>query len=279
MILLICSSVMSVTFADAQSKIKGNRDVRTEQTTVTDFNTISIANEFEVLLIKSSLPSVTIEADSNLHDAIDFQVNDSILNFQVTKDIRRSKALKVIIRYNNLLNKLVIGGDVDVEAENTIELPKFNLTLNDDAKIDANIMTDIFNLKNNNDSTLKLFTNCILKVESKSATLDLRKRSNNIIDINTENLKIKTHDNADLDIEGFTYKLDLFSTNSSTIEGNTLLTNVSAIATAEKAKVDINVSETVNIDASGSSEINLYGEPKIVIDNFTNEASINKKEN
>jgi len=279
MMLLICILVMSVPFADAQSKIKGNRNVKTEQTSLTNFNTISIANEFEVLLIKSSNPSVTLEADSNLHDEINFQVNDSVLNFQVTKDIKRSKALKVIIRYNDLLNTLVIGGNVDVEAENSIQLPKLNLTLNDDAKIDADIVTDAFNLKNNNDSSLKLFTNCILKVESKSATLDLRKKSNNIIDINTENLKIKTHDNADLDIEGFAYNLDLFSTNSSTIDGETLLTNVSTITTAEKTEVDINVSETVKIDASGSSIINLYGESKIIINNFTNEASIHKKEN
>lgn len=268
----------SNTIIHAQSKIKGNRDVISEQIDVADFSTISIENDFEVLLVKSTVPSVTLEADSNLHDAINFQVNDSVLNFRVTKDIRRSKALKLIIRYSDILNTLVLAGSVDVEADNTIKLPRLNITLNDDARIDAEIDADVFTLKNNNNPGLTLSTNCVLEIESKSATLDLRNKSNNIIDINTEKLKIKTHDNTDLDIEGFAYNLDLFSTNSSTINGKDLLTNVTSIVTAEKSEIEVNVSETVKIDASGSSIINLYGSSKIMIDQMQNNATLKKNE-
>lgn len=262
----------------AQSKIKGDREVRTKQTSVSEFNTLDIGNEFEVVLIKAPSPSVTMEADSNLHNVVNFQVNDSVLNFQVTKNITRSKKFKVVIRYTESLKSIILNGDVDVENENTIELPELNLTLNDDAKIEAEIVTDQFLFQNNNDSSLKLFTNCILKVESKSATIDIRENSNNIVDINTENLKITSSDSAELNIEGFAYNLDLSSTNSSSVKGENLLTNVTKLVTSEKADVEINVTETVNIDASGSSTIELYGEPKIVIDNLTNEATLFKKE-
>jgi hypothetical protein len=263
---------------DAQSKIKGNREVKSEQTGVPAFNALSIADEFDVVLIKSSYPAVTLEADSNLHSAVNFSVSDSILNFQLTKNIKRFKELKVMIRYTNKLKTITLSGDVDVEAENTIELPALNLTLNDDAKLEADIVADEFNFQNNNDSSLKLFTNLVLKVESKTATLNLRENSNNIMDINTENLNINTFDNAELNIEGFAYYLELFSTNSSSVKGENLLTNVTKLAISEKADVEINVTETLNIDASGSSTIELYGEPKIQINNFINEASISKKE-
>lgn len=262
----------------SQSKIKGNRDVKIEQVSVTAFKSISVGNELDVELTKSSNPSVTLQADSNLHSIIKFEVKDSVLNFEITKNVTRSKKFKVIIRYTDDLRSIVLNGDVDVESENTIELPEFSLTLNDDAKIDADILADKFVFQNNNDSNLKLFTNCVLKVESKSAFIEVKKNSNNIIDINTENLNITAHDNADLNIEGFTYNLELSALNSSSVNGENLLTNVTKINTTEKSDVAINVSESVTINAKGTSKIELYGEPKIVIDNFTNEAIIAKKE-
>jgi hypothetical protein len=263
---------------DAQSKIKGNREVKVEKTGVPAFNAITIEDEFEVELIKSPYPSVTLEADSNLHSAVIFEVTDSILNFQVTKNITRKKELKVLIRYTDKLNTITLGGDVDVEAENTIELPGLNLTLNDDAKMEADIITNEFNFQNNNNSSLKLFTNLILKVECKSATLNLRNNSNNILDINTEDLSINTFDNAELNVEGFAYNLELNTTSSSNVKGKNLLTNVTRLVTSEKSEVEINVTESLNINASGSSKIELYGEPKIEIDSFINEALISKKE-
>jgi len=277
--LFVCIIILtSFSFMDAQSKIKGNREVKSEQTDVPAFKALSIADEFDVVLIKSINPSVTLEADSNLHSAVNFSVNDSILNFQLTKNITRFKELKVLIRYTDKLKKITLSGDVNVEAENTIELSTLDLTMNDDAKFEADLVTDEFNFYNNNDSSLKLFTNLILKVESKTATLNLKENSNNIIDINTENLNINTFDDAELNIEGFAYNLELVSSNSSSVQGKNLLTNVTKLVTSEKADVEINVTETLHIDASGSSTIELYGEPKIQIDNFINEAIISKKE-
>lgn len=262
----------------AQSKIKGNRDVKTEQSNVTAFKTISIANEFEVVFVKSAYHSVTIEADSNLHSAINFQVSDSVLNFQVTKNIRRYKELKVIIRYTDVLKTVVLGGDVDAEAENTIELPELNLILNDDAKINASILSDKFSYQNNNDSSLKLFTTSDLKVESKSAHIDLKESSNSDLEINTEELHVTMHDNAILNVEGFAYNMELSTTGTSSFNGKDLLTNKTKILSSEKSNIKINVTESVNIDASGSSKIELYGESKITIDQMLNKATLQKNE-
>lgn len=262
----------------AQSKVKGNRDVRTEQTDVPEFKTLSIGDDLEVILIKSTFPSVTLEADSNLLPVIKYQVNDSILSFQVTKRVTSSKEFKVIIRYTDTLGSIILNGDVSVETQNTLEVPEISLTLNDDSKIEADIITDKFSLQNNNSSGLKLTTNCKLKVESKTAFIDLKENSNNIIDLNAEDVHISTHDNADLKIEGFTYKLEVTSSNSSKVEAKNMITNITKIKALDKSFVEINVSENLNIDASGSSTIEVYGEQKITIDNFSEKASIIKKE-
>jgi hypothetical protein len=278
-VLLMCLFIfLSTSVFYAQSKIKGNRDVKTEQTDVAPFKAISIGDDLEVILIKSTYPSVTLEADSNLLSVIQYQVNDSILNFQVTKRVTSSREFKVLIRYTDVLNSIILNGDVDVETENTLDLPELSLTLNDDAKIEASIIADKFSLQNNNDSSLKFSTNCILKVETKSAFIDLKNNSNNILDINAEELHITTHDNSEINIEGYAYSLELTSTNSSRVKGKNFLTNIATINVSEKSDVEINVTETVSIDASGSSIIELYGEPKVTIDNFTNQATLNKKE-
>lgn len=262
---------------NAQSKIKGNRDVKTEQTDVPAFKTLSIGDDLEVVLIKSTYPSVTLEADSNLLSVIKYQVNDSILNFQVTKRVTSSKEFKVLVRYTDALSSIILNGDVEVETENTIDVPELSLTLNDDAKIKADIISDKFSLQNNNDSGLKLTTNCKLKIKSKTAFIELKENSNNILDLNAEDLHITAHDNSKLNIEGFTYKLELKTDNSSNVKAKNLITNITKIKVAEKSFVEVNVSESINIDASGSSTVELYGEPKIFIDNFADKASISKK--
>lgn len=272
-----CLVFLSHSILFSQSKVKGNRTVKIEQTEVEDFKTIIVGNTLDVVLIKSTYPSVTIEADSNLIPVINFQVTDSTLNFKVNKKVTRFKEFKAIIRYTEELSSIVLNGDADVETENTIQLDELNLTLNDDAKIKASIITYNFTLKNNNDSSLKLSTNCVLKVETKTANIELKNSSNNKVDINTENLVITAQDSAELDIEGFSYNMEVNAANSSAVYAQDLLTNITNIKASDKAEIEVNVTETLNIHATGSSKIELYGEPKITIDKFTDLTSINKK--
>ncbi len=262
----------------SQAKIKGNKDVKTEQTTIEAFNKLSIGNELEVVLIKAPTPSVTIEADSNLHPVINFQVSDSTLNFQVNKIMKGAKEFKAIIRYTDHLNTIILNGSVDVEAESNLQLKKLDLILNDDARIDASIVSEQFRLENNNDTSLKLKTNCILNIESKIAKLELKSNSNNSIEINAEELEIMTSDKAELDIEGFTYRLNARSRDASEIEGEKLLTNISNVVLSEKADAYIQASDSIKINATGDTKLYLYGEPKITVKKFSGTPSILKKQ-
>jgi hypothetical protein len=262
----------------SQSKIKGNREVRTEQTNIDAFHTLSIGNDLEVVLIKSTSPSVTVEADSNLHSSILYQVKDSILNFQVTKIIKRAKEFKVYIRYSDPLRVISLNGNVDVITENSMQLNKLSLNLYDDAKIEADVVSDDFRLENNNDSTLKFSTNCIINIEGKIIHLDLKENSNNKISVNAEDLSISTSESAELDIEGFSYKVNATVSNSSGLSAKNLLTNVTAIKLSEKANAAIQASDSISVDASGSSKLELYGQPKVLLENFSDKATITKKE-
>lgn len=275
---LIVMTILMSNLLYAQVKIKGNRDVRSEQTTVSDFKTLAVGNEFEVNLIKSINPSVTVEADANLHSSIIIDVNDSILNITFTKSFKRAKAFKLTVRYTDKFDSMILRDDVNVETNEVIRLPDFSLTMKDNAKIKASFNTENFELLNENDSNFKFLTNCQLNIESKQATLNLKKKSNNIIQVNAEALKINMYDSADLDIEGFSYNLDVNAINSSDLEGKNLLTNTIKTNIKDSAKVALQASDSIHVDASGKSELSIYGEPKIIIDQLANKASILKKE-
>lgn len=269
---LITTSLLS------QSKIKGNKEVVLDQQDVEAFHTLNIGDDFDVVLMKSTNPSVTIEADSNLHSIVNYQVTDSVLNFKVNKIIKRAKEFKAIIRYTEPLKTIILNGSIDLESPANIDLKELSLTLNDDAKIDASIVAENFNLINNNEVSIKLSSNCKLRVESKTANIQLKNNSNNILEINTEQLNIVASNKAELDIEGFSYRLNVDISGSSELNGKELLSNISSIKLSEKSEASFQATDTITINASGSSKFYLYGEPKIILENFSESASIFKKE-
>lgn len=277
-ILFILALILCYSSFYAQTKIKGDGNVKIENTVVADFETLSVGNELEVVLIKSKAPSVTLKADGNLHTLINFEVNNGVLEFKIAPKVTRAKSFMAEIRYSDTLKSIILNDEVDVTAEAGIQLPELNLTLNDDSKIDVNITTDKFTLVNNHDENFKLSTNCQLEIDTKEAVFDLKQNSNNDISINAEKLEINMHDSAELDIEGFSYDLNIVSTQSSTIRGKDLLSNNAHLKINEKAQAAINVTDSLNINASGSSKIELYGNPKIHIESLINKVSLYKKE-
>ncbi len=274
----ILSFILILSFsALAQTKIKGDRNLRIERTDVSDFNTISIGDEFEVLLIKDNSPSVTMETDDNLHSVINFTVKDSILNFQLQAEISSAKQLKAIIRYTDNLKSLVLNGDVKVRAQSGINLPHLNVSLNEDAEIEADINSDTFTLINNNDSSIKFYSNCKLEIECNSAILDLKQNSRNEITMKSEELEINAYENSKLDIEGYTFDLDVNATQNSNLKARNLITKNINLIIKDKASMELNASDSLNIDASGNSTISIYSEPQIKINSLKDKVTIYKK--
>jgi len=271
LILILCVSAI------AQTKVKGNKNVSIQRTDIDDFNTISIGDEFEVLLIKDNTSSVTVEADDNLHSVISYTVKDSILNFQLQADITRAKELKAVIRYTKNLKSLVLNGDVKVEAQSGLNLPHLNISLNEDAEIEAEINADTFTLINNNDSSIKFYSNCKLKIECESAILDLKQNSRNDIVMKSEALEINAYENTKLDIEGYTFTLNINATQSSDVDAIKLITKNVNLVSRDKSSVELNISDTLTIDAAGNSKIYIHGQPKINITELLDNVTIYKK--
>ena len=78
-------------------------------------------------------------------------------------------------------------------------------------------------------------------------------------------------------MEGDVQELELNADNSSDFIANNLTVKTINATTLNRAKVKVNATKTLNINASGTSEIEIFGSPKINIDAFEDNAILKKK--
>ncbi|MGB2087175.1 MAG: GIN domain-containing protein [Psychroflexus salarius] len=278
-LILLILFLTSATSLKAQSKIVGNREVEEQQQIFDEpIKTLIVGSNLEIELIKSARASATLEADSNLHSAVDINLSNGVLNCSVNKIVKRSKSFKILVRYTEALKTIVLNNEAALKSKKGISTKQLNLTLNDDASVDTEITCNEFTLNNNNNEGFKIATNCELKIESQKTILNLNKKSNNKIELNTDNLTLAIKDKADLSLVGFAKKANVTATNSSKIKAEEFKIMNLDLYTSEDAEVTTFVENLVNISAIGNSVIELYGEARIRIDALKNEASLLKQD-
>ncbi|EPR74349.1 hypothetical protein ADIWIN_0691 [Winogradskyella psychrotolerans RS-3] len=89
--LLLMIVALPVLHAQSDEKIKGDRNVTIKQTFIDNFHSIVVDGDFSIEIVYNSKPSVSIEADDNLHDVIQFNVVDGVLTFSETVRISSKK--------------------------------------------------------------------------------------------------------------------------------------------------------------------------------------------
>ena len=258
--------------AQNSEKVKGNRVVTTILTEIDTFHTIEIDEDFEVDIIYNKTPSVEIETDENLHEFITFSVKDSILSFNKTRRITSKKTLKIKVNYDDYLANIEIREDGEIYSLNTIDLINVSLKTNGSSKAGLTIKTDNFYFEGLDKSKTKLnltadSTKVILNGYSKLEALiyspilnaDLYQRSNVIIEGKCDDLILRTDNNSQVSGKNFSVK------------NCNVSCEIASDATLE-------VIDTITLEASGSSAVYIYNNPKITVNKLTDTSKIQKKE-
>jgi len=270
--------IISITITGfAQDKIKGNKNVTIVETKIDDFKAISFGEKFEIELVQSNDPSVAIETDENLHEVIEFSVTDSVLNFRTLLKIQSRKQLKIIVNYTTKLRQILINDDAEISAVGTIKNKDLELRINDYSKAYLNVDNQHFKLINNNTSTFGINSKSKLNIESDYVTLELNENSKTEALIVTDSLQVEMYQSAFAKIEGETDFLNLLTINSSEFSAKNLSANTCKISTEESSEATVQVLDEILIETSGSSEIYIYGDPKITLNAFKDSSSIHKK--
>lgn len=274
---LLCIVMITIT-SIAQEKVKGNKNVTTIETSIDDFNTIRFGEKFEIELIQGETSSVEIETDENLHDIIQFSVEDSILSFKTSAKIQSSKRLNITVRFTEILHKIEINNDAEISAVNTIRNNNLELIINDYSKAFLNVKNKSFKLVNNNKSTFGISSKSKLNIESDIVTLELNENSKTEALIESDSLHVDMYQSAYAKIEGEVDTMYLTTINSSDFSAKNLTTNTSEVITEDSSDATIQVLNNLTLETSGSSEVYLYGDPKIIINGFKDTSTLHKKE-
>lgn len=254
-----------------KEKIKGTKIVTVEQKEVKPFENLEVEDNLEIFLIKGDKCGVEIEADDNLHDIIDINVNGSVLQLSSTKEVISSKKFSVRVTYTDNFKMIIAKDKSNITALAEINLNDFTFKTFDESKLFAYVKTKNFTLMANDKSKIEL------NLKSDQATVELSKNSRLKALISSSQLTFDMYQKTNAVIEGDAINLKLRLDNNAEFSGKNLSTKNAEITTEGYASCSIQVNTKAIIDASGKSEIQLFGTQKIDLRNFIDSATLYKK--
>jgi len=258
-------------FAQKKEKLKGSKIVTVTQKDVDKFESLEFEDNLEVFLVKGDKQALEIEADDNLHEAIKAEMYGSTLRIYTDKDITNAKKLSVRVTYTDNLKMISAKNETKLNALADLQLDNVTVKNFDYSKSYLNVKSSVFALIMNDKSKAEL------NIKAESATIELSK-----------NAELKAL------IAAAESKIDLYQKATATLEGDSGISKIrldnNAVLNAKKFAVTdmelisesytssyVNALKTISIFATGKSEIQLFGTPKVDMKNFADNATLYKK--
>jgi len=265
LLLIFCSS-------QAQDKVKGSRNVKTEQYDLENFHSIQIKGEFEVGILKGKRSMIEIEADDNVHDLIMTEVMDGTLYIKPIKELYRTKKQELRITFADTLKSILVEGDVKLESLQEIHVGDFKLETANKAKAHLTLTAGDFKLVQRDDAEVEL------NVTAKNIVCQLNQSSKTEALMNAPYMEVDIYEKASARIDGETLKLQLRADQSSKFDGTNLTSTKAEVLAQGDAYSKVNVSDSLSITVSGKTETEIYSTPEIQLLKFSDEAKLVKKE-
>lgn len=272
-LLIAIALVFTTTFSYSQKKdkIKGSKIVTTEIKKIEDFKSLEVADNLEVYLVKGTECGLEIEADDNLHEAIDASISGSILRLSTLKSISGYKKLSIRVTYTSEFNQVVSKNEAIISAIADIELDNITFKSYDYSKLVLSSKSKNFSLFMDDKSKGELST------KGENTIINLSKNASLKANATTTNMTLDLYQKSDALITGSTDQMKLRLDNNSSLEAKTLVVKKAELICEGYSKVNLLVNETLSIDASGKSEIELYGDQKIEMKRFLDNVMLTKK--
>ncbi|MBL0684354.1 GIN domain-containing protein [Aquimarina mytili] len=254
-----------------KEKVKGNKIVNTEEHNLESFHTIEIHDNFEVTLDESSDNLLKIEADSNLHELINFEISDGILTLKSSKDLRRAKALNIDIAYASELKKIILHDKVNAKSLSPIT--------SSDLSIEVNDLTEVFLTTDSGKISCTTYgkSNADIHTTAKEVVYQINENSEIKGIVTADSLKVDLYQKGNAKLEGEVASMLVRADNETNFYGEKLSTAKTSVIAEGTSDCYILTNKEITIEAIDNAEIFLLGEPKININVFSNEATLFKK--
>src|SRR5690606_21077112 len=173
------------------------KTVTITQKEIGEFKSLEVEDNIEVFLVKGSAQSLEIEADDNLHEAIQADINGSTLRLYTAKDISGYKKLSIRVTYTENLRTVTAKHETVLNALSDLEL-------------------DSITVKNFD------YSKSYLNVKSKNFSLIMNDKTKAEVNLKAENTIIELSKNAELKalIASPAIKFDMYQKTVAIIEGD-----------------------------------------------------------
>ncbi|WP_269240399.1 GIN domain-containing protein [Flavobacterium limnophilum] len=269
--LLLFFLVSTLALAQKSEKIKGSKTVTIEQKEIGSFDSLEVSDNIEVFLDKGEKCELKIEADDNLHDIITIDLNAKTLRINTPKEASNYKKLVVRITYTKELKMITANNDAVINAIQEIQLDEITLKTHDNAKLFLNVSSKDFVLQSDDNSKTEL------NLKAENATIELSKNTTLKALISCLDLKCDLYQKAKATLEGDVSNANIRLDNNAIFNASKLVIKNANLLAENYSSCDINVNTLFSLDASGNSEIHLYGDQKIETKRFMDNASLIKK--
>lgn len=269
LLVLITTSSIS---AQNDEKVKGDRNVTIKQTYIDPFRSIVVGEDFSVEIIYNNKPSVEVETDSNLQDLIFFEVVNGTLSFKTTAKITSSKRMNIVVNYTEGLEEIEVIENGEIRSLTSLELENTTLKTSGSSRAYLNIKTNNFSYIASEKSKAKLNVNATNSVLLLNDNVKIEAL------LNTTSAKIDLYQRASAKLEGTVDTTQLRVDNSSSFFGKDFLTKTCHLTADLSSSATIRVNDSIDIEATGNSEVYLYNTPKITLTNFVGTSKLQMKE-
>ncbi len=269
---LFLALLIAVTVSGQSQKLKGSRNVTTDQRETGNFINIEVEDNVEVFLVRGDRCGVEIEADDNLHQAISISLNGETLRVSASADVTSAKKFSVKLTHTAALEMLIAKDDARVTSLTDLNLSNFTVKTAGSARIYASVKAKSFTLMANDKSRIEMNLNCDNAIVELSQNAQLKAL------VSSPKLKFDMYQKTLASIEGDVLDLKLRLSNNANFTGKNLTAKNADMVTEENVNCSIAVTGVATIDASGKAEIELHGEQtRIEIRKFTGNSSIRKR--
>ncbi|RAK25101.1 putative autotransporter adhesin-like protein [Flavobacterium aquaticum] len=262
----------TVSVAQKKEKIKGSKIVTVSVKEIPAFENIEINDNFEVFLVKADKSSLEIEADDNLHEIINFEVVAGTLRVSSLREASSFKKFALRINYTSDLKLITAKSESSIHALADLELENITIKNYDNSRAFLNVKANYFALVLNDKSEAEI------NVKAENTSLELSKSAELKALVTSPELKLDMYQKSQATIEGNCNNAKLRLDNSASLTAKKLVIASLDVTSEGYSKCSVNVTSAISLAASGKSEIELLGEPKIQINKFTNNATLYKKE-
>lgn len=269
LLLLLLLMTLSVT---AQTKIKGNRIVTTEERSLDYFTKLEVNDKIKLVLKQSNSNNLVLEADENLHDVLDADIKNSTLILSLNKRITRSKRFNLTVFVEDL-DQIILNDDSEVHAPEELDVFNIDIVLNDKGDLELeNLKTQLLSLETNER------TKSDLRVRTDSLIVNSKASSRVKLDIISEGSSFNYSDNASIEVAGKTTSLSLNASNNAGFKGAEFVADSILINAIDKSDSYVNAREIIVIEAKDRAKVYLFNKPEISLKTFEDNASLLKRE-